>query len=132
MKVETVLFSAGMAFFIPIALIYGWLADWEAVGTGALLLTGGLSGLIGGYLYATSRRIDPRPEDDPYARIDEAAGEQGFFSPWSWWPMPLAAGAALMALGLAIGWWLAIIGVGVVALSLIGWVFEYSRGQHAH
>jgi hypothetical protein len=33
----------------------------------------------------------------------------------------------------AIGaWWLLIIGVGLGALALSGFVFEYYRGEHAH
>lgn len=132
MKIETMLFGSGLFFFAPIALIYGWLSDWEAVGTAGLLLTAGLAGLVGGYLWVTGRRIDARPEDDPFGRIDEGAGEQGFFSPYSWWPLPLAVAGALCFLGLAIGLWLFIIGIGVGAVSLIGWTYEYSRGQHAH
>lgn len=132
MKIETMLFSCGVFFFAPLGLIYGWLSNWEPVGSVGILLTAGLAGLIGSYLWVTARRIDARPEDDPYARISEGAGEQGFFSPWSWWPLPLAIAGAVCFLGLAIGWWLFYIGIGIGAVSLVGWVYEYSRGQHAH
>ena len=71
------------------------------------------------------------PEDDPAAPISAAEGEYGFFSPHSWWPLPLAAGAALMFLGLAVGWWLLIIGSVVGGMALIGWTFEYFRGENA-
>jgi hypothetical protein len=38
-----------------------------------------------------------------------------------------------MVYGVAIGaWWLLIIGVGLGAISLTGWVFEFYRGEHAH
>ena len=33
-----------------------------------------------------------------------------------------------MFLGLAVGWWLLYIGLGLAALALVGWVFEYWRG----
>lgn len=133
MKVETWLFGAGVLFFAPIGVIYGILTGWgEPVGPVALLLTGGLAVLIGFYLWLTSRRIDPRPEDDPMAPIEAAAGEYGFFSPHSWWPLPLAAGSAVVFLGLAVGWWLVLIGIGLSSLALVGWVFEYWRGAHAH
>ena len=133
MKVETWLFGAGVLFFAPVGIVYGVLTSWqEPVGPVALLLTGGLAVLIGLYLFLTSRRIDPRPEDDPTAPIEAAAGEYGFFSPHSWWPLPLAAAAATMFLGLAVGWWLVWIGAGFGALALVGWVFEYWRGAHAH
>lgn len=132
MKIETWLFGSVLFFFAPIGLIYGWLSGWEPVGTAGLLLAAGLAALVAGYLWVTARRIDARPEDDPLGRVDEAAGEQGFFSPWSWWPLPLGAAAAVTFLGLAIGWWLVYIGLGLGAVSLIGFVYEYSRGQHAH
>jgi len=44
----------------------------------------------------------------------------------------IAAAAALVFAGLAVGWWLSAIGGGVAVIGLIGWVFEFSRGQHAH
>ncbi len=133
MTVEKWLFSAGAIVFIPIGLIYGWLTKWhEPVGAAGILLTGGLAAMIGGYLFVTARRLDPRPEDNPYARVQDHEGEQGFFSPWSWWPLPLAASAALVFLGVAVGWWVSIIGAGIGVLALVGWVYEYYRGAHAH
>jgi hypothetical protein len=76
--------------------------------------------------------VDPRPEDDPQAPVEAAAGEYGFFSPHSWWPLPLAAASATVFLGAAVGWWVTIIGVVFSGMALIGWVFEYWRGVHAH
>jgi hypothetical protein len=133
MKVETWLFGAGTFFFAPVGVIYGILTRWdEPVGFVTLLLTGGLSLMVGWYLWFTSRHIDPRPEDDPMAPIDSLAGEYGFFSPHSWWPLPLAASSALVFAGLAVGWWLMYLGLVLAGLALIGWVFEYWRGAHAH
>jgi len=131
-KIETMLFGSGIFFFAPVGLIYGLLSGWEAVGTTGLLLTGGLSALIGGYLWITARRIDERPEDDPQADIAVGAGEQGMFSPWSWWPLPLGVGSAVVFLGLAVGWWVFYIGAAISAVALVGWVYEYYRGAHAH
>src|SRR6476469_1474263 len=133
MKVESWLFGAGTFFFVPIGVIYGILTSWnEPVGPTALMLTGGLALMVGWYLWFTSRHVDARPEDDPQAQVDAAAGEYGFFSPHSWWPLPLAATASIVFLGLAVGWWLVVIGTVLGALALVGWVFEYWRGAHAH
>ncbi|HET8614039.1 MAG TPA: cytochrome c oxidase subunit 4 [Actinomycetales bacterium] len=133
MKVESWLFSAGTFFFFPLAAVYTIVTEWkEPVGSVALFLTGGLCIMIGWYLWFTSRHIDDRPEDDPAARVEDAAGEYGFFSPHSWWPLPLAGSAAIAFLGLAIGWWLVLLGGALGALALVGWVFEYWRGAHAH
>ncbi|MGN6406558.1 cytochrome c oxidase subunit 4 [Sinomonas sp.] len=133
MKVEAWLFGTGVFFFVPIAIVYGFLTHWsEWVGVLGMLLLGGLAGMIGSYLGVTARRVGVRPEDREDAEIHEGAGEQGHFSPWSWWPIVLGAAAATAMLGVAVGWWIFFIGVGLGIVALIGWVFEYSRGDHAH
>jgi len=130
MKVEGWLFAAGFFFFGIAAVIYGVLAG-EPVGTVALAFTAGLAFLVGYYLLFTARRIDPRPEDSKTAEIVEGAGELGFYSPHSWWPLAVAGCAALTFLGVAVGWWLFIIGAGASVLAVIGLVFEYYRGEPA-
>jgi uncharacterized membrane protein len=118
--------------FAPLALIYGYFTHWrEPVGTTALFLTAALSALVGFFLWWTSRKLDPRPEDDPLAPVSAAEGEFGFFSPHSWWPLAVGASAAIIFLGLAVGWWLVIIGAGFAPLAIIGWTFEYFRGEKA-
>jgi hypothetical protein len=132
-KVETWLFAAGGFFFIPVAFVYGVITDWqEPVGTVGIFLTAGLSLMIAAYMAVVARRIDARPEDDVYGEIAEGAGELGSFPPYSWWPLALALGAATLFVGMAAGWWLFYIGAGVSVLALVGWVFEYYRGEHAH
>jgi hypothetical protein len=130
-KVEGWLFAAGTLFFFPVAIVYGvW--SQEPAGTTALALTGGLSFLVGFYTLFTARRIDPRPEDSKEGEIEDGAGELGHFSPHSWWPLPLASATAVIALGLVFGWWLVIAGVVILGLALVGFIFEYYRGAHAH
>ena len=130
MKVEGWLFAAGFFFFAIAAVIYGLLSE-EPVGTVALAFTAGLAFLIGYYLLFTARRIDPRPEDSKTAEIVDGAGELGFYSPHSWWPLAVAGSAAISFLGVAVGWWLFIIGAGAGVLAVIGLVFEYYRGEPA-
>jgi hypothetical protein len=133
MKIESWLFGTGVFFFVPVAVIYGFLTHWtEWVGIMGMLLVGGLSLMIGSYLGVTARRVGTRPEDREDAEIHEGAGEQGHFSPWSWWPIVLGAAAATGVLGIAVGWWIFFIGAGIGIVALVGWVFEYSRGDHAH
>lgn len=133
MKVEAWLFGAGAPLFLVFALVYGSVTGWdEPVGAACLFLTAGLALLIGGYLAYLARAIDPRPEDNPFGNIEEGAGELGEFSPYSWWPLGAAGGAAVIFAGLAVGWWLFLIGLLVGAVGLVGWVFEYYRGEHAH
>jgi len=130
-KVEGWLFAAGCIFFGLASVIY-WVLSGEWVGTVALGFTAGLAFLVGYYLLFTARRIDSRPEDRVDAEIAEGAGELGFFSPHSWWPLPVGFFAALAFLGIIFGWWLFIIGAVGGLLSVVGLVFEYYRGEPVH
>ncbi|WP_445154327.1 cytochrome c oxidase subunit 4 [Arthrobacter sp. Hor0625] len=133
MKIESRIFGLGVFFFVPVAIVYGIVTGWnEPVGYLALLLVAGLAGMIGAYLGFTARRVGMRPEDRSDAEIHEGAGEQGHFSPWSWWPLVLGLAAAGGFLGLAVGFWVTYISGGLALVALVGWVYEYSRGDHAH
>ena len=132
MKIEYKLFVILAVFFVPVGLAYGYFTEWsEPVGTVGLFLSAGLGAMIAFYLLVTGRRLPERPEDNPSGEIAEQEGDYGFFSPHSWWPLPLAGAAALCFLGLAVGWWLFIIGATLGVVALVGWTFEYFKGPHA-
>jgi hypothetical protein len=104
----------------------------EWVGTVALALCAVLTAFIAFYLSRVHRaQAGELPEDSVNANIDDGDPELGFFSPFSWWPIILAASAALVFLGLAVGFWVSIIGVGVASIALVGWTYEYYRGLFA-
>jgi hypothetical protein len=125
MKVEARLFHICTGFFFFAAILYGFWAR-EPVGIVALTLTGGLSLIIGSYFGFVARRLETRPEDNPEAEISDGAGELGFFSPGSYWPIGLAASAALAAYALAFFYiWLLVIAVVLILLTVGGLVFEY-------
>jgi Cytochrome c oxidase subunit IV len=131
MKVEGYLFVGCAVFFGVIDIIY-WHFSKDPTGTTALFFSVCLAFLTGFYLLFTGRRLPPRAEDVPDAEISDGTGELGFFSPHSWWPLITGLSAAVAALGVAVGWWLFLIGMLFVFLSAIGFVFEYYRGQYAH
>jgi hypothetical protein len=131
-KNEYKLFLYLAGFFAPVGIFYGIFTHWEEpVGPAGLFLSAGLGLMVAFYLWATSRRLPERPEDNPSGEIAEQEGEYGFFSPHSWWPLALGGAAALCFLGLAVGWWLFIIGASFGTLALVGWTFEYFKGPHA-
>ncbi|MFT4147514.1 MAG: cytochrome c oxidase subunit 4 [Micrococcaceae bacterium] len=133
MRFEAKMFIGLGIFFVPIGFIYGYLSDWkELAGFPAIVMSGLLALMIGIYLNLTVNHSGHLPEDDDHGEIAQGAGEQGFFSPWSWWPLVLGLSGAALVTGLALGWWIFIIGIGIGVVGLIGFVFEYSRGDHAH
>ncbi|MEZ5185831.1 MAG: cytochrome c oxidase subunit 4 [Candidatus Nanopelagicales bacterium] len=131
MKYGGYLFAFGALFFGVVGTVYGWFSrDW--VGTTALLFTGFMTALIGFYLLYAAKRLTERPEDDFEANQDEAAPDYGFFSPQSWWPLPMGFSAMLIAMGLIFATWLMLTGIIFLMLSIVGLVFEYYRNDFAH
>jgi hypothetical protein len=125
MKVESRIFEIITAFFFLAAIVYAVLSH-EPVGIAALFLTGGLALIIGTYFRFVSRRLEARPEDNPEAEVSDGAGDVGFFSPGSYWPVGVAACAALCGVALAF-WhvWLLVIGGVLLLIAVGGLVFEY-------
>ena len=92
-----------------------------------MLFRSGLAALVGYYLWFTNRRLGQQPEDNLDGEIADNAGEIGFYSPHSWWPLPVGLSATAMGLGLIVGWWLTIIAVGALVISIMGFVLEYEK-----
>jgi hypothetical protein len=131
MKVEGWLFLGCGVFFAGADIVY-WYTSQDPTGTAALALAVGLAMLTGFYLLFTGRRLPPRPEDNNEGEIIEGTGPVGFFSPHSWWPLYVGTAAAFTALGVAIGWWMVLIGFMLLIFTTIGFVFEYYRGHFKH
>ena len=134
MKVEGILF-AGLAVFFGVSAAAYWVLSREPAGTTALVLSGGLGFIfIGYYLLFTSRRIDPEDQRMTSKRTSSAGAgdlrvlravqlvappggiQRGGRCTWSRF-CHVARGARVLY---------------AVRLSLIGFVFEYYRGVHAH
>ena len=131
MKVEALIFNIIGVFCVIAAVVYGiW--SREPIGTTALVLSAGLTFLIGGFFWFISRRIDARPEDRKDADMADGAGELGFFPPASYWPIGLALSAGLMGLALAFFYsWLILIAGAALLVTVGGLLFEYYVGQNA-
>lgn len=130
MKIEGRIFGLGAIFFVLIAAIY-WYVSYDPIGTTALAMSGGLALLVAFYASYTSKRVYPRPEDRGDAEIDEADPEYGFFSPHSWWPLAVGFSTFVVTLGLIFAVWVIVLGVALLLLALVGWLFEYYRGEFA-
>jgi hypothetical protein len=137
MKVEARIFLWTMSFVFATAIAYAiWTENEygkvEVAGTAALILSGGLLGISGSFFWFVSRRIDARPEDRNDAEIAEGAGELGFFSPGSYWPLGIALSGTVAGLGLAlVQLWMVILGVLLILFTAGGLLFEYYVGRRA-
>jgi ribose/xylose/arabinose/galactoside ABC-type transport system permease subunit len=125
------------AYFAVLTVVYTVWAiidtgELEWIGTIAIALSGVLSALIAFYLQIQHKNQGGvLPEDRLDADIDDGDPELGFYSPWSWWPVMLAVGAAIAMLGMSVGIWVALYGIPLVVVALVGWTYEYYRGYFA-
>ena len=126
------LFTLLSVFYVAMTIVY-WQVGGEAVGITGMILAACLAGMVGFYLWFTQKRIGfAIPSDNDDAEIADDAGELGFYSPGSWWPLPVALSATAMSLGLMIGWWLVLIALGSLVISIIGMVTEYEKPVSQH
>ena len=137
MKTNIILLWILTAYFFTLAAVYTvWSiidkGQVEWAGTLAIGLSGALTVLIGFYLQVQLKNQGGLlPEDRLDAEIDDGDPEIGFYSPWSWWPIVLAAGAAVAFMGLAVGYWVSLYAVPFVLIGIVGWTYEYYRGYFA-
>jgi hypothetical protein len=139
MHIEARLFEILTAFFGLAAIVYGVLTAYffpggiEWAGVTAMVMTTGLTLIIGTFFRFVARRLDTRPEDYEDAEIADGAGELGFYAPHSWWPILVALAASVAAVGIAL-WlpWLIAAGVVFVLSAAAGLVFEYYVGPEKH
>ncbi|MFC4245132.1 cytochrome c oxidase subunit 4 [Gryllotalpicola reticulitermitis] len=136
MRASALLFWGLAGFFLLEDIGYGlWtLHDQgriEWTGTVAMGLCFIFGVLLAFYLTVSSSAPNRLPQDRADASIEDGDPEMGFFSPWSWWPFALATSCFVVFLGFAIGIWMVMIGGALVAVALVGWVYEYYRGFHA-
>lgn len=129
MKVAARLFLGGAAFFLLLAGVY-WLLSHDEAGTTGLVLTGGLSAMVGFYLLVTARRLPDQPDDIPTAEVWDADADYGHFSPHSWAPLMVGVSAAITFAGLAFAAWVVAAGLVLVIMSSGYWVFEYYHGPN--
>jgi hypothetical protein len=119
--VKFLAFSA--VFSLAVATVY-WFLSYEEAGS---LLLGFLflaPVVMGGYLFAKTRRV-AGAEDDPNARHPEEAGAAlGRFHPESLWPFVMGIGASVGLQGLIYGRWLLFAGAVIVAVSTAGMMRE--------
>ena len=132
MKFSWRLFLGIGMFYALITVVYAKLSN-EIIGSLALLLSTLLAILLGFYFWFIDRRTAGYlPEDNLEGEISDRAGELGFFSPHSWWPLNLGLFMTLAGLGVLLGWWLTIMAVAGLLISIFGFVMQYQRDKSSH
>lgn len=140
MKSNIVIYGILTGYFALLASIYtfwhmsAYNGAIEWAGTLCILGSGFMTAFYVGYLRLHYKKQGGELHEDRLdADIDDADPELGEFSPWSWWPLVLAFGIAIVTLGLCIGvnYWLAFYGAPLVLVGVVGLIFEYYRGNFA-
>ncbi|MSO33483.1 MAG: cytochrome c oxidase subunit 4 [Candidatus Nanopelagicaceae bacterium] len=132
MKFSWRLFLGIGFFYALITAVYAKLSS-EIIGSLALLLSTLLAILLGFYFWFIDRRIvGYLPEDNLEGEIADRAGELGFFSPHSWWPLLVGFFMTLAGLGVLLGWWLTIMAVAGLLISIFGFVMQYQKDKSSY
>lgn len=132
MKTLVRVYTGLFLLVLPFAVIY-------AIGTdepsGNVLFLAFLVGFafLGVYAARVVRRHEtptPWPEDRPDALMTDADATEsvGDFPARSVWPLAIAAGATLLALGLAFNIWIALPGLLLLLTAIVGFALETSPG----
>ncbi len=130
MRAESALFAGVSLFFAVCAVVYGWWSR-EPAGLAALVIACLMAALVSVFLLRQYQKEGPLPQNRKQAEVQEGAGPVAFFPPRSAFPVLAAVGTALVGLGTVYGLWLFLIGVGILAPGVWGFVFQYGdRGTH--
>jgi Cytochrome c oxidase subunit IV len=127
-------------FGFAAGIIY-WFLSYEPLGTVALLLLGagpGFAGLVllqeqrarGGTGESRAdalRRLAGIPPQDPPGPKDLEAEDLGVLPLPTIWPLAASLGVAMLLTGLIYGLWLVILGLGLLAYAVWGWLAAVNR-----
>ncbi|MFC9294503.1 cytochrome c oxidase subunit 4 [Streptomyces sp. NPDC057011] len=122
MKAEAWMFSGVAVFFVVTGGVYARYST-DPAGVAALAVSFLMSALIAAFLWRQFQRGGRRPEDRKGAQVAEGGDRRFSFPARSYAPVTAAVGTALIGLGVVQGLWLALIGFGVLAPGVLGFVF---------
>jgi hypothetical protein len=121
---ESKLFASIGAFYLLIGIIYAVTA-YEWAGVVLLLLGAAFAFTIAGFMAWNVRGVQYQAEDSEWGPGDGPPTHEGLYLPHtSIWPVGIAIGAALVAAGVAIGWWVWLPGAALLAHSVIGFAAQ--------
>ncbi len=118
MRLEAILWSVVVVYFAAIGVIY-YAFGGEPAGIALLLAAAALGGLIAAWTWDWTRRNAPRVEDQADTDASDLSGIVGVYPTTSLRPIALAVGTACTVLGVAMGSWLSMIGLAIVASQVL-------------
>ncbi|CCI82989.1 aa3-type cytochrome oxidase subunit IV [Corynebacterium otitidis] len=106
-------------------------AEWA--GIVGLVLSAGLTAMLGGYIHITEKRTDILPEDWEEAEVEDKAGVLGFFSASSIWPFLMSVAVLVLGLGVIyLHWWLIVFGAAFLVFTVVMLNMQYNIPQEKH
>jgi hypothetical protein len=124
MTVEIRLFGLMTLFFAVAGVVYYvWSDEWA--GTVLLVLTSGLAGMTGGYLFLQAR-LERTVSDDSDA-TGQPGGQEEYLPHSSPWPLELGFGSTVTLVGLVLGRPVLLAGLAICAHALYGWLSQSRR-----
>lgn len=115
--------GVGIAF---LAIVYAATA-YEEAGIVLLFLAAALALWCGIYLWLQQRPAAESATADDEAASLAAAGEAHYLPHASVWPFAIGLGAATVANGLALGIWVVVPGLAILAIGIGGWIAQSRR-----
>jgi len=125
-RVQSRIFVGIAAFFALTATLY-WFTSYEDAGTTMLVLSAGLGGLAGGYLWVHDRRGAAAGAEHPGDGGGGGQASEEYLPHASVWPLGIGAGAFLLFNGLILGIWFLVPGVILVGVALVGYCAQSRR-----
>ncbi|ANE04434.1 cytochrome c oxidase subunit 4 [Corynebacterium crudilactis] len=143
MKSSAKLMYGLTVFMVAVAVTYifatmhvddkGSVPGVEWVGSVALVLSAGLTLMLGVYLHFTEVRADVLPEDWEEAEVADKAGTLGFFSPNSIWPAAMSGAVGFLAFGLVyFHYWMIAVGVLLLIFTVTKLNLQYGVPKEKH
>ena len=118
MRLEATLWTGVGIFFATIGVLY-LLVGGDPAGVALLLGGACFGGLIAGWIWHWGRSHGERVEDRAEADASDETGIVGVYPTASLRPFTLAAGVTAIALGVAIGSWMSMIGIAITASQVL-------------
>ena len=115
MRTELIIWGLVVVFYTVVGGLY-WLVGGDPAGASLLLMATFLGGLVAGWIWDWRRHHHhPRPQDRVDADARDEAGMIGVYPTASLRPLALGVGISATALGVVLGSWMLIAGVGIIA-----------------